>query len=220
MIYYQDEWVTLHHGDCLQITDWLAADVLITDPPYGYNHSSNWDGRFKGRAIANDLDTSARDAVLAAWEGPALVFGSWRMPKPEGTHTVLIWDKGLAAGMGDLSIPWKPNTEEIYVIGRGFHGHRSSSILSCPSVPTWTSDEYVSQGRGRLHPNMKPAALIEALVIKCPPGTIADPFAGSGSTLVAAKLNGRKAVGVEIEEKYCEIAANRLAQDDLFEGIL
>lgn len=210
--YYSDEFVTLYHGDSLEITEWLAADVLVTDPPYGYNHASNWDGAFKGEAIANDQGVTARDAVLAAWAPPweprpALVFGSWRMPKPPTTHTVLIWDKGEASGMGDLSIPWKPNTEEVYVIGRGFSGHRGSSVLSA-NVVTWAS-------KGREHPNMKPVSLMQALIAKCPPGTIADPFAGSGSTLVAAKALGRKAIGVELEERYCEIAARRLAQDVL-----
>ena len=204
--YYQDEHVTLYHGDCLEVTEWLAADVLVTDPPYGYAHTSGWDGRFQGEVIANDHDLTARDEVLTLWGSrPALVFGSWRMPKPAGTHTVLIWDKGPAAGMGDLSIPWKPNTEEVYVIGRGFTGKRDSSVLTGHTVVTWAS-------KGREHPNMKPQSLMEALIAKCPPGVIAAPFAGSGSTLVAAKALGRRAVGIELEERYCEIAARRLSQ--------
>ena len=206
--YYEDEFVRLYHGDCLEITEWLAADVLITDPPYGYAHASGHDGPFKDRTIANDSDLTARDSALALWTGPALIFGSWRMPKPVGTHTVLTWDKGEASGMGDLSVPWKPNTEEIYVIGKGFTGHRSSSIISGATVVTWAS-------KGREHPNMKPQSLMESLIAKCPPGAIADPFAGSGSTLVAAKALGRKAIGVELEDRYCEIAARRLAQDVL-----
>ena len=214
--YYQDERVTLYHGDCLDLADvWAGADVLVTDPPYGVdvklNHGrgGKWGySPWVGTAIANDDTLDARDAVLAAWGGrPALVFGSWKMPKPEGTHTVLIWDKGDAAGMGDLSVPWKPNTEEVYVIGKGFRGSRDSSILRA-QVVTWAS-------KGREHPNMKPAALMSALIAKCPPGTIADPFAGSGSTGVAAKALGRKAVLVELEERYCEIAARRLSQDVL-----
>jgi DNA modification methylase len=104
--------------------------------------------------------------------------------------------------MGDLSIPWKPNTEEIYVIGKGFRGHRDGSVLTGHRVVTWAS-------KGRVHPNMKPVSLMAELVSKCV-GSIADPFAGSGSTLLAAKQLGRQAIGVEIEERYCEIAAKRL----------
>lgn len=215
--YYSDEWVTLYLGDCLEVTEWLAADVLVTDPPYGTNVRLDFsDGTpRKGTSpwahtgpIANDHDLTCRDAVLAAWaDRPALVFGSWKKPRPDATRTVLIWDKGEAVGMGDLSIPWSPNWEEIYVIGSGFHGHRGSSIIRAGSV-SWAS-------KGREHPNMKPEGLMGALISKCPPGIIADPFAGSGSTLVAAKALGRRAIGVEIDERYCEIAARRLAQDVL-----
>jgi len=207
--YYSDEFVTLYHGDCLEVREWLAADVLVTDPPYGYSHSSGWVGKFRGEVIAGDDSLTTRNDMLAAWESrPALVFGSWKMPKPDGTHTVLTWDKGDASGMGDLSVPWKPNTEEVYVIGKGFAGSRDSSILRA-QVVTWAS-------RGREHPNMKPVALMQALIAKCPPGVIADPFTGSGSTLVAAKALGRRAIGVELEERYCEIAARRLEQGVLF----
>lgn len=204
-VYYQDEQVTLYHGDCLEITDWLTADVLVTDPPYGYNHSSNWTGPYQRQAIANDCDTTIRDDALAQWgTKPALVFGSWKRPRPKGVHTLLIWDKGEHVGMGDLAIPWKPNTEEIYVIGKGFSGSRDSSVLRS-RVVTWAS-------KGRDHPNMKPVSLVEKLLVKCPLGVVADPFAGSGSTLIAARNLGRRAIGVEIEEQYCELIAQRLDQ--------
>ena len=211
-VYYQDENVTLYHGDCLEHPEWwTGADVLVTDPPYGINHFSGYSSYMWGEMakyrerIANDGDTAVRDLALAAWgDRPALVFGSWKQPKPNNVRALLIWDKGEASGMGDLSIPWKPSHEEIYVIGTGFTGHRGSGVLRAYIPPR------VSMGR--THPTEKPVALLEALVAKCPPGVIADPFAGSGSTLIAAKALGRKAVGVELEERYCEVAARRLSQ--------
>jgi DNA modification methylase len=203
--YYSDDKVTLFHGDCREITEWLEADILVTDPPYGVSHASNWVGPFQGSAIANDGDPSARDDALTLWSGrPAVVFGSWKQPRPAGTRALLTWDKGPAAGMGDLALPWKPNTEEVYILGTGFTGSRDSSVLRY-SVVTWAS-------KGRQHPNMKPTSLMSDLIQKCPPGVIADPFAGSGSTLVAAKALGRRSIGVELDEAYCEIAARRLAQ--------
>jgi site-specific DNA-methyltransferase (adenine-specific) len=218
--YYQDEWVTLYHGDCREITDWLGADVLVTDPPYGYNatldygrggkygHSAWCTRKTTSGLIAGDDDLSTRDVVIEMWgDRPALVFGNWKTPPIAGTHMVLIWDKGLAAGMGDLSVPWKPNHESVFVAGRGFIGSRDSAILT-GNVVTWAS-------KGRVHPNMKPTGLMAKLLDKCPPGTIADPFVGSGSTLVAAKTAGRRSIGVEIEERYCEVTAKRLSQDVL-----
>lgn len=205
--YYEDDRVTLYHGDCRELTNWLEADVLVTDPPYGVAYQSHKPAHERGffDEIANDRDTSARDLALDAWGNrPALVFGSWKMPKPVGTHTVLTWDKGDASGMGNLSVPWKPNTEEIYVLGGGFVGKRDGAVLRGHTVVTWAS-------KGREHPNMKPVSLMSALIAKTV-GVVADPFAGSGSTLVAAKRLGRKAIGVEIDEAYCEVIANRLSQ--------
>jgi len=206
--YYQDDFVQLYHGDCREITEWLSADVLVTDPPYGYAYSSNQEGAHQGIVIAGDSSLEARDAALTAWgDKPALVFGTWKCDIPARTRTVLAWDKGPASGMGDLALPWKPNWEMIYVLGSGFHGRRDSGVLTGRTV-TWAS-------KGREHPNQKPVGLLAKLLAKCPSGAVADPFAGSGSTLVAAKMLGRRAIGVELEERYCDIAASRLAQDAL-----
>lgn len=103
-------------------------------------------------------------------------------------------------------MPWGYGDEEIYVLGHGWTGKRRTNIYRLPKV---------SHANNPGHPTPKPEILMQALIEYAPPGVIADPFAGSGSTLVAAKALGRRAIGVELEEKYCEIAANRLMQDAL-----
>lgn len=108
--------------------------------------------------------------------------------------------------MGDLSLPWGPSTEEIYVLGDGFVGKRRGQIIRDPKRPS---------GAKAKHPNEKPIGLMEILIRACPPGVIVDPFMGSGTTLVAAKNLGRRAIGIELSERYCEIAVRRLAQRTL-----
>ena len=204
--YYEDEWVTLYHGDCRDVAEWLEADVLVTDPPYGIGYQSGSRRDTLAASIAGDEDTTQRDTALEAWcGGPALVFGTWRIPRPAGTRARLIWDTKGALGMGDLSIPWKPSDQEVYVLGYGFAGPRTTNVLRYAPVQSMSRN-------GREHPHQKPVPLLLDLIAKCPPGVVADPFAGSGSTLVAAKRLGRKAIGVELDERYCEIAAKRLAQ--------
>lgn len=90
------------------------------------------------------------------------------------------------------------------MIGEGFSGHRGPGVLRYNGI----SPNFVI----RDHPTEKPLKLMKHLVSKCPDGTILDPFMGSGTTLRAAKDLGRQAIGIEIEERYCEIAAKRLAQ--------
>lgn len=160
--------------------------------------------------IEGDESVAVRDDALALWGGrPALVFGRWNLPAPAAARMRLVWDKGNHVGMGDLSLPWKPNTEDVFVIGSGFTGHRGSSVIRHLAVAGCVGRENTGQ---RNHPTEKPVSLMADLVSKCPPGVIADPFAGSGATLVAAKQLGRRAIGVEIDERYCEVIAKRLAQ--------
>jgi DNA modification methylase len=210
--YYDDGTVVIYHGDCRNVLQELTADVLVTDPPYGINHSSKQEqgeGKWCGRPIVGDASTESRDWVIDWWGSrPAVVFGSWKRARPSGLRAVLVWDKGLAAGMGDLSVPWKPNWEEVYILGDGFSGRRDSGVISGYTAVTWST-------RGRLHPNEKPVGLMRDLILKCPPGVILDPFAGSGTTLRAAKDVGRRAIGVEVDEHWCEVAARRLSQEVL-----
>lgn len=203
-IYYEDEFVQLHHGDCRAIRGWTRADVLVTDPPYGQDYRSRRAGENSksARSIANDKDTVVRDGALEIWgDRPRVVFEGRDVP-PLPAQARLVWHKP-GSGMGDLQMPWKPDYEFIAVKGAGFSGARDTSVLTYP----------LRVFRGDLeHPHMKPNGLMEALIEKCPPGVIADPFAGSGATLIAARNLGRKVIGVELEEKYCELIVKRLSQ--------
>tara|TARA_R110000824_G_scaffold34816_1_gene109972 strand:- start:3 stop:641 length:639 start_codon:yes stop_codon:yes gene_type:complete len=203
--YYQDESVTIYHADCRDVLPTMDAAVMLTDPPFGIDYNSGWEGVLS-RSIEGDKSVALRDEVLGMWgDLPALVFGSWKAPRPAGVKMLLVWDTLGALGMGDLSIPWKPSHQEIYVIGRGFSGRRTSDVLSFH--PTQSTAL-----RGKVHPHEKPVALMKELAGKCPEGTILDPFMGSGTTLRAAKDLNRKAIGIELEERYCEIAAKRMSQ--------
>jgi hypothetical protein len=207
--YYEDDFATIYHGDCREVDAWLTADVLVTDPPYGVAFLSGW----TGSAIEGDEDTTARDDALALWgTRPALVFGAAGESRlPGSVCPPLVWWRP-GSGMGDLSLPWKPDYELVHVFGAGFTSSvRGSSILT----RKWD----VFRGDA-LHPHQKPLPLMRQLVESCPPGVIADPFMGSGSTLRAAKDCGRRAIGCELSEAYCEIAAKRLAQEVLdFGGV-
>ena len=218
-VYYEDDHVRLYHGDCLTETAWLEADVLVTDPPYGVRHKKKI-GAYRKRGhkqdqvrvrnvITADDSTAVRDEALALWGSrPALVFGSWRAPRPAGTNNRLIWHKA-GSTPGPANASFLSNDEEIYVLGE-------FPRTSPPERTVLTTHEmrHGSSGASAVigHPTPKPLPLMERLLRRCPPGTVADPFAGSGSTLVAAKRLGRKAIGVELDERYCEIAARRLSQ--------
>lgn len=216
--YYQDENVTLFHGDCLELADvWTGADVLVTDPPYGISFRSNRRKGEKLAAIAGDADPELRNRALALWgsERPAIVFGTWRVPPPAGERQRLVWTKGANPGMGDLSMPWGTSHEDIHVLGGGWN-REATGLKRMGSVINGTKAIGAHGAENATgHPTPKPIPLMENLIQRCPPGVIADPFAGSGATLVAARNLGRRAIGVELEERYCEIIANRLAQGAL-----
>lgn len=213
-LYYEDEFVQLHHGDCRAVRGWTQASVLITDPPYGtagdVKRGADGYGRrvgnhrgleraHDGQAIANDETADTRDMILALWgDKPALVFGSPRMPDPPmKVADRLVWDKKRPGMNGG---PWRYRHETIYVT-EGFVRTNDAAVSILTAFPE--QDDHI---------HGKPLALMEALVGAAPPGLIADPFAGSGTTLVAARNLGRKIIGVELVERYCEIIVRRLSQ--------
>lgn len=231
--YFDDGQVCLYVGDCREAAAWLEADVLVTDPPYGisYNrrHGSTWAKRTNrpggfampaGRPvqISNDGDTALRDWVLEAWAArPAVIFGSLKLPPPAGTAKTLVYRKPGDSGTHGAIAGFRHDIEAVYLIGGDWPtavGGRSSILES--GARTVGSPSGMAARYG--HPHAKPLDVMETLISACPAGVIADPFAGSGSTLVAARNLGRKAVGVELDERYAEKAARRLSQATLFGG--
>ena len=220
--YYQDDFITLYHGDCLQHLDMLdQADVMVTDPPYGRAWKQGFLKGHNGKhlGIANDLDTLTRDNALSAWgTKPAIAFGDLLLAPPANTKQVLIYRKPSNAGLRGAMAGYRRDVEAVYLIGKGW----SSGLGGGTSVLT-TNATHTGAGTGlggrTGHPHEKPLDVMETLIMATDlagGGTIVDPFAGSGSTLRAAKNLGRKCIGFEIEEKYCEITAKRLAQEVLF----
>ena len=216
--YYSDDLVTLYHGDCREV-DLPAVDLVLTDPPYGVTYSSNAGVGRGTKPITNDgarLALRLQRSVLPrleaehvlwftrwdAWPDVWVDLGQWfRM------RGLLVWDKG-SPGMGDLN-HWGPSYELIASAGEGRTiGSRDQSVLRFPTTPS----------ADRNHPTEKPVELLEYLIAKMQPASVLDPFVGSGSTLLAAKRLGIASTGIEIDERYCEIAAKRLAQGvlDLF----
>lgn len=213
--YYQDDLVTLYCGDCRDVTAWLDADVLVTDPPYGRNWKQ---GQTRGNhdahaGIAGDHDTSVRDAALSLWgQRPAVIFGDLLLPPPFGTRQVLVYKKPPGAGSKGTFGGFRRDVEAVYLRGPWEAGHQGRSSVLESGARSQVNPNGVPGRYG--HPHAKPVDVMQ-LLIAATSGVVADPFAGSGSTLVAAKLSGRPAVGVELDERYCEIAASRLAQDVL-----
>jgi len=227
--YYSDDLVTLYHGDCREVTEWLTADVLVTDPPYGIKSHTRgtWKGSPRMQHIAGDADTALRDDALTLWRGTpdflpaemglgggdtraAVVFGALKLAPPARTRKVLIYRKPTDSGTHAAIAGFRHDVEAVYLIGPwpvGFGGR--SSVLES-GARTVGNPGGLAARHG--HPHAKPVDVMERLIAACPDGLIADPFAGSGSTLVAARNLGRRAIGVEVDERYCEAAARRLAQ--------
>jgi site-specific DNA-methyltransferase (adenine-specific) len=227
--YFQNEWVTLYHGDCLEVLPRLPASSIgcvITDPPYGVNYESTWRKESFG-VIAGDKSQDV--AVLALRECQRVLqnkahvytFGQYDLTGLNYTAPVeLIWDKGTQS-VGNLNCPWGPAHE--YIQFRVFNNSkqniangegnltakmRKGSVLHVPAI---------RGGSATRHPTEKPVQLLRELIESSSRfgDTILDFFGGVGSTAVAAMLEGRKCILIELEERYLEIAARRLSQSVL-----
>ncbi len=200
-LYYHDDGCIIFHGDCKDVLYSMdMQDLIITDPPYGMSYRSNFR---KERFDPIEGDTTFPSWIFNANPKVAMfVFCRWNnlltFPIPK---SFIVWDKMVQCGMGDLAneyirtwegIAFYPGPEHKFV-------HRPPDIIHCKKID---NDKYT-------HPTEKPVGVVTPL-IEAHEGNVFDPFMGSGTTLVAAKMCGRKSIGIEIEEKFCELAANRL----------
>src|SRR5215470_1940333 len=176
--YYADDRVTLYLGDCREVTEWLAADVLVTDPPYGIGWSSRagWKNAYGGGTgarshpgINGDADTSARDKVMALWgDKLGVVFGDLLQPNPAGTVQVLIYGKPEDAGIRGGRSCWRKDAEGIYLTGPWpVKIGGSSSILRTGAHVAGPRCLSLRDS----HPHAKPVDVLEQLIAGCPPGT-------------------------------------------------
>lgn len=250
--YYQDESVTIYHGEALDALVELPAgsvDVLLTDPPYSSG------GMFRGdrakapsekyRGWSQNTDGSSRKPTaeygsfggdnrdqwawirwVSAWSrlsmqvvrpgGHGFLFSDWRQ-LPAATDAaqfggwtwqgLVVWDKGVGRPSKGR---FRNHLEYVVWMTNGAADrseHYPSTLIAVPTVGH----------RERVHVTEKPVALLGHLLAVVPgeTQTILDPFMGSGSTLVAAKQAGHRAIGIELDERYCEIAAKRCAEAPL-----
>ena len=200
--YYSHNGITIYHGDCREILPEIGGvDLVLTDPPYGvgFKYTSYVDDEISFQAIRNIIGSLMLEQQMLLFMSMKRLFD---MPRPK---TIMAWCKPGSTRinpMGGFS-EWEP----ILVYGKAKYYNDMIVIPDCVNH---------NDGGGN-HPCPKPLRLMRQLIDKnlTNPQTILDPFMGSGTTLVAAKQLGRKAIGIELEEKYCEIAAKRLGQEVL-----
>lgn len=201
--YYQDDWVTLYHGDCRVLVPSLEFDVIVTDPPYGIGANRMTLGsRPKWRRLdrgETDWDAATPDLEFLLDSGaPCVVWGGNHFDLPP-SRGWLVWDKDNGeTDYADCELAWS-NVDRA--LRRRVH--------------RWHGAHARERHEERLHPTQKPVPIMRWAIEWAGGGVVLDPFAGSGSTLVAARDLRQKSIGVEIEERYCEIAATRCSQDVL-----
>lgn len=215
--YFENDGVTLYNGDCREILPQLPSasfELALTDPPYIVHYTGRWDN--KSPPIEGDSDPSWIHPIYTEiWrlledDSLCLSFYGW----PHAEKFLATWKKigfrpvSLIAlikerwGLGRFT---RSQHEPAYLLAKGHPKHPADAISD---VLAWHQDSPL------VHPNQKPLSAIAKLIATYSPSaaTIIDPFCGSGTTLLASRALGRRAIGIEIEERYCEVASLRLAQ--------
>lgn len=200
--YYSEGGITLYHGDCRAIAPSLEYDAVVSDPPYGMAENTNRN-RFSGPRVGGgkrwDAPIHDDDKPFdpSPWiDRPSILWGCNHYAARLPVGSTLVWikrnDGAFGSFLSDAELAWRRGGHGVYCYRR-----------------VWTGA--AGEDADGVHPCQKPVDLMRWCVGMVD-GVILDPFMGSGTTLVAAKMEGREAVGIEIEERYCEIAANRLSQ--------
>jgi site-specific DNA-methyltransferase (adenine-specific) len=216
--YYDDgRGIALYHGRCEDVLPTLAdasADIVLSDPPYGINYEL-WDGPQSIRPTVEQCWRILADEAYQLWFWP-----SGKFPEAFGGlfdhyHRTLIWSKPRTAGVSKHDAVLY-QMEPIIVCKRGTPSYSREwgfvyrDVIEVPIVQTGMR-EYTG------HRAQKPLRLLKGLIARftVAGATIIDPYVGSGSTLEAAKALGRRCIGIEQDEAWCEIAARRLQQEVL-----
>jgi len=209
--YYQDDYVTLYHGDCRDILPQLEpVDLVLTDPPYGIGEAAGVNKSRGKLAIAKDYGNDnwdnkpiAQDLINQLITQPAIVFGGNYYAMP-ASSCWLVWDKqNGATDFADCELAWTNLPGAVRKLSYVWHG----MIKQRPEQ--------------RWHPTQKPLDVMKWCItqadtkLKKTVGTILDPFTGAGTTLRAAKDMNRKSIGIEREQKYCDVIVQRLRQEVL-----
>lgn len=208
--YYEEDGIVIYNGNCLDVVPQLEpVDLVLTDPPYGLKENAHRvasRGKLAATTDYGDFDwdkepASKEEIQLALSKGKqAIIWGGnyFHLPPSRGW---LVWDKENGGNdFADCELAWTNIKMSVRILRHMWHGMLRKTERTVK----------------RVHPTQKPIALMAWCLGFAPEAkTILDPFMGSGTTLRAAKDLGRKAIGIEIEEKYCEIAANRLRQSVL-----
>jgi site-specific DNA-methyltransferase (adenine-specific) len=212
--YYQHKDITIYHGDCREILPQIGRlDLLLTDPPYELEAKGGGIGAKRKYLsdIKGHIDGGFDISMLEAFPNWAVFCGKQQLKELLGATGNRVWS--LVTWNKPNPTPlcfgnYLPDTEYIvhaYQSGRlfGEYAHKSRFIV------------HPAEQNDFAHPTVKPLAVMSKMIrLGSQEGElIIDPFSGSGSTLLAAKNLGRKAIGIEIEEAYCEIAAKRLSQE-------
>ncbi len=214
--YYKHNGITIYHGDCREILPTLSkCDLLLTDPPYELTASGGGIGAKREylTSIDGELDGGFDTEILKPFHNWMVFCAKKQLPEmlslaAQRRWMLVTWNKPNPTPL--VNANYLPDAEYIVHCFENstclFGGYESRSrYILCPA----------QQNGWMGHPTVKPMPVMLRLVaVGSGEGqTVLDPFMGSGTTLVAAKNLGRKAIGIEIEERYCEIAAKRLAQE-------